>query len=353
MSFGIDERERALLEGLRSALRTIEEGAPPALQALLPGIVELVRGEKATAFELAVEPDERVSLTRSATVGVAKGGALVARLRRVLRLHGRASAAWDPLHPPRRDRNRAVISVRALGRERYEALPVYRMAFRPAGLGDFDNLRAVLCDGSSVLAYVGVLRIAPFEDRQRDLLQALVPSLRARALLERRLGNGRFAQARIGALLDALAAPALIMSAHGRVLHANQAGRGVLMREVGLRDRLAAAIPRLDDPGFTIAKVQQRGARIEYLVVGRTVESAASLRGDVKHTAARAGLTRREAQILTALAQGLTNGGIAASLAISARTVESHLEAIYDKLGVSSRGAALALLLEATRSAPR
>ena len=48
-------------------------------------------------------------------------------------------------------------------------------------------------------------------------------------------------------------------------------------------------------------------------------------------------LTRREAQVLEALARGLTNNEIAAELSITPGTVKDHLSAIYRKLGVANR----------------
>ncbi len=55
------------------------------------------------------------------------------------------------------------------------------------------------------------------------------------------------------------------------------------------------------------------------------------------------GLTPRQAQVLRLLACGKRNEQIARELAISVATVGKHLEHIYDRLGVSSRGQAVAL----------
>jgi len=48
-------------------------------------------------------------------------------------------------------------------------------------------------------------------------------------------------------------------------------------------------------------------------------------------------LTQREQDVAALVARGLSNGQIAATLVISARTVETHVEHIMDKLGVSTR----------------
>lgn len=60
----------------------------------------------------------------------------------------------------------------------------------------------------------------------------------------------------------------------------------------------------------------------------------------------RQGLTEREAEVMTRLKQGKTNNTIADELILSPRTVQTHLANIYAKLGVSSRTAAVARVLE-------
>ena len=54
-------------------------------------------------------------------------------------------------------------------------------------------------------------------------------------------------------------------------------------------------------------------------------------------------LTAREAQILALLADGLVNKQIAARLGISRHTVKSHLDALFHKLGVTTRAEAVAV----------
>ena len=57
------------------------------------------------------------------------------------------------------------------------------------------------------------------------------------------------------------------------------------------------------------------------------------------------GLTPRETEVLQWIAEGKTNGSIAIILGISVRTVEKHLERIFEKLGVETRAAAAAIVL--------
>jgi two-component system, NarL family, response regulator YdfI len=54
-------------------------------------------------------------------------------------------------------------------------------------------------------------------------------------------------------------------------------------------------------------------------------------------------LTEREIEVLQAVAAGETNQAIGLRLGISARTVKAHLTSVYNKLGVESRAAAIAL----------
>ncbi len=57
-------------------------------------------------------------------------------------------------------------------------------------------------------------------------------------------------------------------------------------------------------------------------------------------------LTKREAEVLAWVAQGKTNWEVAKILGASPRTVQKHLEHIFQKLGVETRTAATVWALQ-------
>jgi DNA-binding NarL/FixJ family response regulator len=53
-----------------------------------------------------------------------------------------------------------------------------------------------------------------------------------------------------------------------------------------------------------------------------------------------AGLSDREVEVLRLLARGFPNKAIAQSLTVTPKTVEHHVQHIYDKVGVATRAGA-------------
>lgn len=62
----------------------------------------------------------------------------------------------------------------------------------------------------------------------------------------------------------------------------------------------------------------------------------------------RLGLTRRETEVLTWVADGKTNAEIGLILGTSPRTVQKHLEHVFEKLGVETRTGAVMRVLTLT-----
>jgi DNA-binding CsgD family transcriptional regulator len=67
---------------------------------------------------------------------------------------------------------------------------------------------------------------------------------------------------------------------------------------------------------------------------------------DLQRPAVAGGLSPREVEVIKLVATGLTNAQVAERLFLSPRTVNSHLNSVYHKLGVSSRSAATRFAVE-------
>jgi DNA-binding NarL/FixJ family response regulator len=105
--------------------------------------------------------------------------------------------------------------------------------------------------------------------------------------------------------------------------------------EARTRSLIADACDALGDGDC--AQMERRAAASMLDALGVDVAQ----RRDGKHTSA-AGLTARETEVLALVAQGKTNRAIAAELSVSEKTVASHLNHIFTKLGLASRSAATA-----------
>jgi len=110
--------------------------------------------------------------------------------------------------------------------------------------------------------------------------------------------------------------------------------------------RLARALA--GDPTFEVVSVSESpidGAPAADVVLVAHVAGDEDLTGAAPQVDRRANeptLTAREREILALLADGLANKQIAGRLGISTNTVKTHLELLFDKLGVSSRAEAVA-----------
>jgi non-specific serine/threonine protein kinase len=104
---------------------------------------------------------------------------------------------------------------------------------------------------------------------------------------------------------------------------------------------VAAARARLGEEMFDSAWSRGREMTLDAAVEDALALGAASARPEASQ-ASRGGtpvgpLTPREREVVALIAQGLTNREIAASLVISERTAEGHVQSILNKLGFGSR----------------
>jgi DNA-binding NarL/FixJ family response regulator len=84
---------------------------------------------------------------------------------------------------------------------------------------------------------------------------------------------------------------------------------------------------------------------VDPVLAARAATAAARLDSGEFWPGARLGLSQRESEVLGLIVAGLSNRAIAARLVIGDETVKSHTRAIYRKLGVGDRAAAVAAAL--------
>jgi DNA-binding CsgD family transcriptional regulator len=119
----------------------------------------------------------------------------------------------------------------------------------------------------------------------------------------------------------------------------------ILMRPFGVEHELKLWLPA--PPGHARAFCFARGPGADFserdLALLRLVRPhLARLRARWERAPRPPQLTARERDVLELVALGLTNGEVATRLFISAGTVRTHLEHVYDKLGVRTRAGAVA-----------
>jgi DNA-binding CsgD family transcriptional regulator/Tfp pilus assembly protein PilF len=124
------------------------------------------------------------------------------------------------------------------------------------------------------------------------------------------------------------------------------AATGLLHEEARARLELARALAETN-PKVAIAEARTALERFDQLAAARDADEAANLLRRLGTSARRwpkspGGLTKRETEVLTLLAEGLSNEQIARRLFISPRTSEHHVSNILAKLGLVSRAEATA-----------
>jgi DNA-binding CsgD family transcriptional regulator len=294
---------------------------------------ELLRATRGGSYSLTTAEDRlRVSMIQ--VVGLS-ANEYARDFEGLLATGPRGTVLYDPSRPEPAQRN-AVVH---LGPSEYSVGG--RALFARHGMADCWQLRVVVCDGPSLLAWVGVLREGPFTARERLLLRALVPALRERLLLERQLGDAALSLSALPAVLEAAGTPALVLSGSGAVVLANTSARSLLER--GRGDLLALLRAELAGTGpgrFAITQLAVPGCPSYLLAVLRPAPEDLGPRAAA--FAARYGLTARQAAVVGLVSRGLANKTIAAHLRCAESTVEMHLTAAFVRTQVESRAALVA-----------
>ena len=154
-----------------------------------------------------------------------------------------------------------------------------------------------------------------------------------------------------------LAPLAPIARAHHERLDGSGYHRGCRAPELPAPARLLAAAdayhtmiePRPHCPALDPARAGERLAqeanagRLDPSAVGAVLDAAGQ---PVPHLERPAGLTDREAEVITLLARGLQTKHVARAIGISVKTADRHVQNAYAKIGVSTRAAATLFAME-------
>jgi DNA-binding CsgD family transcriptional regulator len=225
-----------------------------------------------------------------------------------------------------------------------------RMRDLPGDPGDLATVAEVLLpagfrEGLSMClytragAYAGVLNLSTDDPRYpadgaRDAISALNETLA-------NVVDATQSARALASLLDP-GTPALALTAEGTVVELAGSDRGAALADGSpLLDVLAGQVPR---DGHERRFLWPDGGSGWYRVRILPCLDEASGRSlslvTVRPCRSVLGLTRREIEVLTLLAEGASNPAIAGVLHVSPRTVATHVEHILEKLDVSTRAAA-------------
>ncbi len=207
-----------------------------------------------------------------------------------------------------------------------------------SGLRMSDQLRTLICNRDVLVGYVTLGRSDPFSPHERAFVTRLLPVLRRRLLMNRKVAPSDLLAASLEASLESVGSPAFITNASGHVLHANSAGHARLSADRrGTQELLVAKIRgRLGDDAL-MTRIVVPGMPEHWLVVLRDGEQ--QLAGQARRASAHWRLTPRQSEVLSLVVRGLANASIALVLGCAEHTVALHVSAILDRAGVDSRAA--------------
>lgn len=166
------------------------------------------------------------------------------------------------------------------------------------------------------------------------------------------LGNARIARNSQTAL-DHAGRPLFAADPAGVVLWSTPRAQAILGRHfpaaASLAPLVASLITLADSGDRSVHSHMFAGGRLELLVLARSSPSEWLLRiaeiadgAEERLLAQRHGLTDREADVLLWISRGKANREISEILGISPRTVNKHLEQVFEKMGVENRASAAA-----------
>ena len=323
---------RAILE-VCEELSTFREGDGPALQTLAEPLRDLLQAEHFLTYQLVAEGSGvELGCLHGCGFDFAQATQLFAGFAAAT---GAEFCAYNPLKPEPWQRDRALLLPEIVG-QLSPAQDRFQRGVEKV-FGTTNQLRALVCDGSSLLAWVGILQPDPFVFRQRVLLDKLLKPMQKRLIIERMLGDAAGTRAALDAALEAISAPTFLLGANGAIRHANAPGIALLAADSNVAATLGEQVLRPSPlASARITPIRSPAGSIQYLAVLRD-QPATRIDGAISRAATAWRLTRRQADVLRLLVDGHSNTGICAHLGIASRTVEDHIRVMFEKAGAGSR----------------
>ena len=334
------------LDELTAELSVIKLGAPSAIRHVLPelrvfaeleSMVCMCPVERTTGW--AVERFDCDNFTNDTKFRQLS----IAFLERAPRRFG----WYDAIRPEPGQRNVVLDLDVLVSRDELEQSAVFAEVLVPMRLDKTRQIRALICDGASLLAWFGAFHPEPADARQQEIMIAMIPALRRRLSLERRLATTPMMTVALEAALEQLGAPAFVINGAGRVFEANQPGKALLETRrtevsVALQNAIAKRPASLS---FELTRFREHGPEDHWLAILRSRDSDVRMARSLSVAVKRFKLTGRQRAVLELLLRGETNTTMAATLGISERAVEQHVSAMFERAGVENRSTLISLVL--------
>lgn len=334
----LDVSDARAVADIAAVARTLGDDERPITDQLGPQLRDVLRAEFVSSYRAAPVDETGGWKLEHLQIDGEYPAHFRARLERCLaNAPPRGFTLFDVVTPLPTERNRVVRPWLNVSAREAEAMPLMRDCLAPLGLARHDQLRALLCDGPILMAWLGALRRAPFGPRESKILEALVPPIRTRLRLERRLLRADVMERGFAAALDATAAISVLCRRDGHVVFASAAGRARLDTDDRMREMLDAAARGHAVHGVVSTPVRQRGLPEHVLVTFLEERSTSELSRRLALASMRWGLTVRQAEVLALVVRGESNQGIAERLRCRESTVAAHVAAVLRKARVERR----------------
>ncbi|MGU3663181.1 helix-turn-helix transcriptional regulator [Methylobacterium sp. A49B] len=238
-------------------------------------------------------------------------------------------------------------------------------------------LLTALIKNQARLAFIGITRSeegGPYDAEEQARMAMLAPHVRRAITIADLIDHKTLERDDLAATLDGLTTAVLVLSADGRLVYSNAAGRAALAREDLLLSRIGIVEPwdRTVLPAFRAMLAAEAGGTVSLARRGRgsAVVSALPLNSGRRRITApgqkrvalfvqdnpcgphaiellgRAyGLTGAELRVLLGLADDATPADIAKRYGIAPSTVRTHLKSLFAKTGAKRQKDLVKLLL--------